>query len=250
MVWVVCSKGGDNVCYMSRKISPSTCLNVPLFPYYAHADKISCLAIAEPPISSPSLINETATRLEVSAPIMPLVKTHIFLYILKAGILSSTTVNDIRRNPSSRKAYVISQRMSSVPKPRPRYLAFNAIPTVASRSGGGLKLRLMCPKNSCLSLSSTTRKKMAPLAVACIVFCRNCAVRAGERSSTKDNRWTTGSPHRFKNSPSSDGAYCRKMVRLVSHREYEGSGAYMTRGSRKRPGLEVGGSRLFFCRKS
>lgn len=164
--------------------------------------------------------------------------------------MSSTTVNDIRRNPSSRKAYVISQCMSSVPKPRPRYLAFSAIPTVASRSGGGLKLRLMCPKNSCLSLSSTTRKKMAPLAVACIVFCRKCAVRAGERSSTKDNRWTTGSPHRFKNSPSSVGAYCRKMVRLVSHRECEGVGAYMTRGSRKRPGLGVGGSRLFICRKS
>jgi hypothetical protein len=219
-----------------KKRSPSTSLNVPLFSYDAHADKISCMAIAATPISSPTLINKPTTYLVVSASIMLGAGTHIFLYILKAGILSCTTVNDIRRSPNSRKPYVISQCMSSVPKPRPRYLAFSAIPTVASRSGGGLKLRLMCPKNSCLCLSSTTRKKMEPSAVDSIVFCRNCAVRVGERSSTKDNRWTTGSPHKSKNSRSSVGAYGRRMVRLVSDREYGEVGTFMQRESRKRPG--------------
>lgn len=239
-------RGGNNVCYMSRKSSPFTSLNVPLFPYYAHADKNSWLAITTTPISSPALINEPTTHLVVSASIMLEARTHIFLYILKAGILSCTTVNDIRRKPNSRKPYVISQCMSSVPKPRPRYLAFNAIPTVASRSGGGLKLRLMCPKNSCLSLSSTTRKKMEPSAVDSIVLCRNCAVRVGERSSTKDNRWTTGSPQRSRNSRSSVGAYGRRMVRLVSHREYGEVGTFMQRESRKRPrNLR---SRLFFAK--
>jgi hypothetical protein len=69
-----------------------------------------------------------------------------------------------------------------------------------------LKLRLMCPKNSRLSLSSTTRMKMEPLAINSIVLCRNRSVRGGEMSSMKDNRWTTGSPHRLKNSLSSVGA--------------------------------------------
>jgi len=143
--------------------------------------------------------------------------THIFLYILNAGILSSNTVNDIRRNPNSRKPYVITQCMTSVPKPRPRDLALNAILTAASRSGCGLKLRLTCPKNSRFSLSSTTTKKIEPLDIDCTVVCRNCSIRVGVRSSIKDSRWTTGSVHRFKNAPSSDGTYRRKKVRLVSH---------------------------------
>jgi hypothetical protein len=69
-----------------------------------------------------------------------------------------------------------------------------------------LKLRLMCPKNSRLSLSSTTRMRIEPLAIDSIVLCRNCSVRGGERLSRKDSRWTTGSPHSFKNSFSSVGA--------------------------------------------
>jgi hypothetical protein len=162
---------------LSRKSSLSAPQNVPLFPYYAHADNISqCLAIAVTTLSSPPLIDKPATTGSMVKRVFYHVqkgpgRTHIFWYILKASILSSNTFNDIRRKPNSRKPYVISQCMSSVPKPRPRYLPFNAIPTAASRSapGGELKLRLMCPKNSCLSLSSTTRKKIVPLAIDSIV---------------------------------------------------------------------------------
>jgi len=151
----------------------------------------------------------------------------ILLYILKAGILSSNTVNDIRLRPSSWKPYVINQCISSVPKPRPRNPVFSAIPIAASRSGPGLKLRLTCPMNSSHSLSSTTRNKTEPLAIDSIVLCKNCSVRVGERSSMKDKRWTTGSLQRFKNAPSSVEAYGRKMVRTVSHREYGKVGAFM-----------------------
>ena len=201
---------GTDVCYASRKSSLSAPPNVPLFPYYAHADNSSRLAISVTTLSSPSLIDKPARGLHGQRVLFiysqkGAQRTHIFLYILKASILSSNTFNDIRRKPNSRKPYVISQCMSSVPKPRPRYLSFNAIATAASRSGGGLKLRLMCPKNSCPSesLSSTTRKKIVPLAIDSIVFCKNCSVRVGERSSMKENRWTRGSHHRFKNSLSS-----------------------------------------------
>lgn len=201
---------GTNVCYASRKSSFSTPQNVPLFPYYAHADNNSRLAIAVTTLSSPSLIDKPATVLHGQRVFIMMFKgpgTHIFLYILNASKLSSNTFNDIRRKPNSRKPYVISQCISSVPKPRPRYLAFNAIPTAASesRSGGGLKLRLMCPKNSPLSefLSSTTRKKTVFLSIDSTVFCKNCSVRVGERSSMNEKRWTSGSPHRSKNSLSS-----------------------------------------------
>lgn len=47
---------------LSRKSSLSAPQNVPLFPYYAHADNISqCLAIALTTLSSPPLIDKPAT---------------------------------------------------------------------------------------------------------------------------------------------------------------------------------------------
>src|SRR6266567_561411 len=91
--------GGPNVCYASRKSSLSTSQNVPLFPYYAHADNDSRLAIAGTTLSSPPLIDKPATGSMVNpfCHIQRPGRTHIFLYIFKASILSSTTFNDIRR---------------------------------------------------------------------------------------------------------------------------------------------------------
>lgn len=43
----------------------------------------------------------------------------------------------------------------------------------------------------------------------------------------KDNRRTTGSLHRLKKDVSSVGRYGRKMVRVVSHREYGHVGTVM-----------------------
>ncbi len=73
----------------------------------------------------------------------------------------------------------------------------------------------------------------------------------------KENRWTSGSPQRFKNSPSSVGAYRRKTVRLVSHREYGEVGAFMLlpknetslRYSRWGAGRPEDDRALNFCRK-
>jgi hypothetical protein len=155
----------------------------------------------------PSFENEAAIITHISTVTgSRILRTYIFLYIFNAGVLSSKTVNDIRFSPNTRKPCVINQSISSVPNPRPRYPSFNAMPTAATRLEGGLmKLRLTCPMNSRLSFSSTTVKKSEPLAIACMVLCKNCSVRVGDRCSTKDSRWTTGSLHSPKKSFSSAG---------------------------------------------
>jgi hypothetical protein len=61
IMWFELSRGGNNICYASMKSSLSAPLNVPLFPYYAHANKYSWLAITATLLPSPSLIDKPAT---------------------------------------------------------------------------------------------------------------------------------------------------------------------------------------------
>jgi len=100
---------GNNICYVLRKSSYPAFLGVPLLPDYSHANEVPRVAFAPAHLSSPSLVNEPANSTRHGlAHVYPPVRifsgtTHIFLYILRAGMLSSSTVNDIRPSPSSRK---------------------------------------------------------------------------------------------------------------------------------------------------
>ena len=84
------SRRGTNVCYGSRKSSFSTPKNVPLFPYYAHADNYSRLAIAKTILSSPPLIDKPATGSTVN----------VFYHIFKRPGLTSFCT-------SSRRVYCL-----------------------------------------------------------------------------------------------------------------------------------------------